>query len=1345
MPTQISGKEVAKIRANLEKKGQLDVARSLFAKNIRQQMEQRQRQQAQPQPQQGKFQQLIEGFKEGFGEATSEVFSRYTSEPYVRSQMNNRNTYITYRMSQLRREENPQRRKQILESINNARKSRSPEEIALTDSTDAQNLMLGLGFGSEIASSLPIGMSVRGGAIGTQMLKQGLFRKAVSSTLPRAVGTGSLVAAESALTGAGKGESLESIKKRGASGFAVGTGASLLLGALGRLVLRGSKAKKLGGEAIEMARDAAIDRTKAVQKEQKFLRSLRTGKVNNRNVTRKQFKEAYSTQRNIEKVRRELSGELNKAKQVARKARETGDIPRAKIAEQQAGELTEEMSKLTEDVSRLRGITGVRSKNFLRQPPKARKIEFKKTQQGGGEKIPVTVKKTGPVARVKGFIEKMQNEPPSVKFEENSALRRVLGREADEAEMRVYVGLDEATPGSRVFKDGEVLLDPVTGKPVKDTSSFPNWLPEHLRSSNLVRQFSKLVQDNKLPTKRQVKLRELFAETENQINEQLGIKIRFTPDDFIQKPASKPRFDPVVEFGEEVVETKTVGKRSGKDIEFTGGVVKTNKPPTKAQGLADELRSRGVKGEHTAGTVKVKQIDDQATFKSDLDQIDESVVAAKQKQIENGMTPEPIVLESVDKKLRLVDGHHTLTAAKRAGKEDVPVVFTKKKPKPAPEPSKPSNKSSIKKLKETLQESKKLTRRQKQVFSKERSKRFKKSESVGREAQGEKALSARKSQLGGELPKIDIEPLRGKIKKADVDNLFDEINNHTVLLPGEKVHAMEGLRRLLDGSLPQDSQRQLLEEVFGTEVVDLMTDQRGPLGQIYSYAVNAANIPRTIMASVDLSASLRQGAIMAAYKPKLWSKAFVSQFKYFVSEKAYQRLNNSIREMPTYSLMRENKLSLTELGSDITSREEAFKSSLAEKIPVFGRLIRASGRAYTGFLNKLRADTFNELANVATKEGILSQNPDELASIANFINNATGRGGIKAFEGSAGDLMNAALFSPRLQWSRINMLGLNPKFYMDMEPFARKQAIKAMFRFVGAGSTVLTLSKMAGAEVGLDPRSADFGKMKVGNTRYDIWAGYQQYPRLIAQLATGTLISSTTGKKYTMGEGFKPITRTGILGRAIEMKFAPIPSFTMSLIRGQTSIGEEFEWDVETANRMIPLVVQDMYDLYKERGMEGVPMAFPAVFGVGLQTYGTREFKLDRDEEDGPNLKRENVSGMGEDLVNWIKRTPPNEADKYLDTYERVRELNNSGQRAAAARITGGMSKEDYEIYKMFKKEFEKEKQVEVKDEIEVKLEQVEKLMSQGDEAAARQITADMTPIEYKTYKAMKKERDIEF
>ena len=200
----------------------------------------------------------------------------------------------------------------------------------------------------------------------------------------------------------------------------------------------------------------------------------------------------------------------------------------------------------------------------------------------------------------------------------------------------------------------------------------------------------------------------------------------------------------------------------------------------------------------------------------------------------------------------------------------------------------------------------------------------------------------------------------------------------------------------------------------------------GALGQII-------NTPRAIMASVDLSAPLRQGIFLIG-RPKQFLQSFGSMFKYAFSEKAYVGLEQSIKSRPTYELMRRAKLAFTDLGSALTSREEVIMANLPERIPFLGKVFRGSNRAYTGFLNKLRADVFDDIVRKAQITG-KKLTETELEGLGKFINAATGRGDIGQLQ-KASAFLNATFFSPRLMASRINLL--NPYFYATLPPVVRK-------------------------------------------------------------------------------------------------------------------------------------------------------------------------------------------------------------------------------------------------------------------------------------------------------------------
>lgn len=504
-----------------------------------------------------------------------------------------------------------------------------------------------------------------------------------------------------------------------------------------------------------------------------------------------------------------------------------------------------------------------------------------------------------------------------------------------------------------------------------------------------------------------------------------------------------------------------------------------------------------------------------------------------------------------------------------------------------------------------IKEASSLRKEQATLYSLERGKRIGKAMAV-KGAKGERQFILQKGKLKGELPKVEYESIRSKVTQQDIDTLFDLVEESPIVKGWDNVTAKEGLARLVGaegGALPTDSQLAMLRKVFPPDFIKTLQKKRTAWQKVKKGTAEALNIPRALMASFDLSAPLRQALPLLSH-PKRFYQSFKRMFKLFGSEKSFAALQESIQAKPTYNLMRESRLALTELGSEIGLREEIFMSSWAEKIPGVGRGVRASSRAYVGFLNKLRADVFDDLIRKADKLGLnASQNIDLSTKIARFVNAASGRSSLGAFENSA-VMLNATLFSPRLMASRLTLL--NPGYYVMASPFVRKEALKSLFVLTGMTTTALGLAKMGGADVGLDARSADFLKIKIGNTRVDILGGFQQYMRAAGQVMSGEYISSTTGKLVTLGEGYRPLTQQEIILRFGASKLAPVASFVWTMLGEDEIGGEKITVSKEVAKRFIPMVMQDIYDIAKE-DPELLPLGIPAIFGVGLQTYGPRK------------------------------------------------------------------------------------------------------------------------------------------
>ena len=168
-----------------------------------------------------------------------------------------------------------------------------------------------------------------------------------------------------------------------------------------------------------------------------------------------------------------------------------------------------------------------------------------------------------------------------------------------------------------------------------------------------------------------------------------------------------------------------------------------------------------------------------------------------------------------------------------------------------------------------------------------------------------------------------------------------------------------------------------------------------------------------------------------------------------------------------------------------------------------------------------------------------------------------------------------------------------------------------MAAFVGLGGTALALASLAGFGVGLDPEDSDFGKIIIGDTRIDLWGGFIQPARLMTQIA---LKAADRAGVYEMSKDFDVYSS---IGRFAMYKFAPSVAMPVELVTGKTVIGEEVT-PVETLGRsLVPLVAQDVYEVYKNSGdlSKAAGVAGLAWMGVNIAEHANKPKRFEELEE----------------------------------------------------------------------------------------------------------------------------------
>lgn len=448
--------------------------------------------------------------------------------------------------------------------------------------------------------------------------------------------------------------------------------------------------------------------------------------------------------------------------------------------------------------------------------------------------------------------------------------------------------------------------------------------------------------------------------------------------------------------------------------------------------------------------------------------------------------------------------------------------------------------------------------------------------------------------------KRDVKSVMGiRLSNADFEKVLNtEIDGKKVIDNFDHTELQEKLEA-------DKIKREKLKRKVNNEESAIEFANRSTSTKIKEGVSNVLNVPRSLMASFDFSAPLRQGLVATIAHPSSGIKALGEMFKQFSSAKNFEDWLIKYKMSPAYDLAKKSELYVADPSElHLDGREEAFMSNLAEKIPLIKHGIISSERAYVGYLNKLRTDVFKNLSDELSDQGkTFEKNPEEFKALADFVNSTTGRGKLpnKTIEDAA-PLLNSMFFSPRLIASRINLL--NPVYYAKMPIKVRMLAVKDMAKFAGAATTILALAKLSGAQVSTDPRNTDFGKIKIGDTRYDILGGFQQYIRLAAQMLTGKKVGSN-GKIIDLTKpNFQGQSRGSELLKFARNKLSPAAGMAVDFLNGVDATGKPVSLKNELYTHFSPLQLQDAIQVYKLGGtLKVLSVLIPSMFGVGVQTY----------------------------------------------------------------------------------------------------------------------------------------------
>jgi len=339
-----------------------------------------------------------------------------------------------------------------------------------------------------------------------------------------------------------------------------------------------------------------------------------------------------------------------------------------------------------------------------------------------------------------------------------------------------------------------------------------------------------------------------------------------------------------------------------------------------------------------------------------------------------------------------------------------------------------------------------------------------------------------------------------------------------------------------------------------------------------------------------------------------------------------------------------------------------------------GKVFEASATAFNGAALRLRADLADIMIAQAEKQGIDVYDKKQAEAMASLAGSMTGRGKTGLTEKQSA-FVNVMFFSVKFLKSNVDTLTAH-QFDSKATPFTKKQAAKNLVRIAGGTAAILTLAAMLSDDddtVDWDPRSSNFGKIKIGDTRFDVTGGMAGLVTLVARMIP-TMHDGEWGfwsKSGTSGS-FSNLTSTEYGARNAmdvftdfwEGKLSPFTRLFVDRWKGEMFGGEEVTVVNQAKGIFTPIIIQTGEELMKN------PNAAPAIaslivdgLGIGANTYpaGTdwgrnpgKELSQFRDQVGNDTFKEANQN-YNTQYAQWLNQQQLNDDYNSLSDEDKKR------------------------------------------------------------------------------------------